>query len=66
MLLISLFTDLGYFYINLYSTTGDYRSNSLSKYNYFTKNSLLDSFYIINKLFYFFNNSNSYYKACFF
>ena len=40
MLLISLFTDLGYFYINLYSTTGDYRSNSLSKYNYFTKNNL--------------------------
>ena len=40
MLIISLFTDLIYFYANLFTVTRDYSDNPLNKYKYFTKENL--------------------------
>ena len=40
MLLLSLITDLAYFYINLFRVTRDYSDNPLNKYRYFTKENL--------------------------
>ena len=40
MLIISVFTDLYYFYVNLFLVTRDYSDSPLNKYKYFTKENL--------------------------
>lgn len=40
MLVFSFFSDLIYFYINLYQITGDYNDNAINKYKFFTRDNL--------------------------
>ena len=40
MLIMSLFTDLYYFYVNLFLVTRDYNDSHLTKFKYFTKENL--------------------------
>ena len=40
MLIISLFTDLIFFFANLFIVTRDYSENPINKYKFFTKENL--------------------------
>ena len=41
MLLVSLFTDVIYFYINLYKVTGRFNDSQLNKFKYFDRQSFV-------------------------
>jgi hypothetical protein len=40
MLIISIFVDLYYFYLNLFLVTRDYSDNPLSRFKYFSRENL--------------------------
>ena len=41
MLLVTLFTDVFYFYINLYKVTGSFNESQVNKFKYFDRQSLV-------------------------